>query len=112
MLTSWQSGLDGKVVQNVTHINGQFRLPNVSIGTGRPDRHDGRVTLPPPPAQRNRVVSFRFSDEELERIDRATEELKQHWKRDKVERADVVRAGLTLLFAELDRNPPNSTEGT
>jgi hypothetical protein len=49
------------------------------------------------------VISFRFSVEEREKLDRAVKLLAKHWGRSKVEKADVIRVALTMLLDELEK---------
>lgn len=65
-------------------------------------RHDCAVTIPDPPTQqRRRVVSLRFSDEELRVLEECRVRLAEYWNFDSVERSDVIRAALTMLLKEL-----------
>lgn len=46
-------------------------------------------------------MSIRLSDGEKERLERLQERLARYWKRERIERADVLRAALALLEDEL-----------
>ena len=67
---------------------------------------DARVAkLPTPPEpKRTEVISVRLSKEELVQLDRAKALLAKHWQRepDGVDRADVIRASVAMLAAELE----------
>lgn len=62
-----------------------------------------RIPDPPEPP-RPHMISIRLSDEEKANLDHTQELLAKHWKRDKIERADVLRAALTMLREELERS--------
>ena len=59
-----------------------------------------RIPAPPDPP-RPHTLSIRLSDEEKDELEETLRLLAGHWKRDKVERADVIRAGLKMLHDEL-----------
>jgi len=60
-----------------------------------------KIPAPPDPA-RPHTLSIRLSDEEKADLESMQAQLAKFWKRDKVERADVVRAALVMLKAELE----------
>jgi hypothetical protein len=60
-----------------------------------------KIPAPPQKAQR-KVISFRFSDDELAQLDRVRVLLAKRWKQDKVERSEAMRAALTMLLDELE----------
>lgn len=64
-------------------------------------RVPSKIPAPPDPP-RPHTLSIRLSDEEKEELERTQLLLARHWKRQKVERADVVRAGVRMLRAELE----------
>ena len=68
----------------------------------RQDADVAHIPAPPTTTQR-KVVSFRFSDEELAKLDRAQKLLAKHWKWKKVERSEAMRVALTMLVEELER---------
>lgn len=59
-----------------------------------------RIPAPPDPP-RPHTLSIRLSDEEKDELEATLRLLAAHWKRDKVERADAIRAGLKMLHDEL-----------
>lgn len=67
-------------------------------------RHSAGVSprLPDPPEPpRPKSVSIRLSEEEFAQLERIQVLLGKHWKR-KTEKAEAVRAALTMLLAELE----------
>lgn len=59
-----------------------------------------RIPAPPDPP-RPHTLSIRLSDEEKAQLEELQTALARYWKRDRIERADVVRAALELLQTEL-----------
>lgn len=59
-----------------------------------------RIPAPPDPP-RPHTLSIRLSDEEKAQLEALQASLARYWKRDRIERADVVRAALELLQTEL-----------
>lgn len=59
-----------------------------------------RIPAPPDPP-RPHTLSIRLSDEEKAQLEALQAALARYWKRDRIERADVVRAALELLQTEL-----------
>lgn len=49
------------------------------------------------------MLSVRLTEEEEKKVDRARDLLAWHWKRQSVKDADVVRAALDTLLAELEK---------
>lgn len=49
------------------------------------------------------MVSVRLSDDEKAKLELLQEQLAKHWKLGKVEKADVIRAALTMLATEMSR---------
>lgn len=49
------------------------------------------------------MISLRLSDAEKEKLDRACELYAQHWKRKRAGQAELLRAGLEMIFEELER---------
>lgn len=69
-------------------------------------RQDARVasSIPSPPKPtRSRVLSVRLTEDEEKKVDRARELLAWHWQREQVKDADVIRAALDTLLAELEK---------
>jgi hypothetical protein len=81
-------------------------LQNVSVSATRTDdrkmRHMSPKIPAPPDPPRPHTLSIRLSDEEKADLEATQMMLAKHWKRDRVERADVVRAALAMLKAELE----------
>ena len=88
--------------QNEARKNSQ----NVSVSATRTYDLNMRVMSPkipaPPDPPRPHTLSIRLSDEEKADLEATQVALAKFWKRDKVERADVVRAALAMLKAELE----------
>ena len=70
-------------------------------------RMSQRIPAPPDPP-RPHTLSIRLSDEEKDELEKTMILLAAHWKREKVERADVIRAGLKMLHDELKNVAPRS----
>lgn len=51
---------------------------------------------------RAHVVSLRFSDSEKETLDRACVLYAEHWKRKRIGHAELIRAAVEMIAAELE----------
>lgn len=103
-------GHDATVLQNVLRAQAQNaarkNVQKVSVSATRSYDLTMRVMSPkipaPPDPPRPHTLSIRLSDQERDDLESTQAALAKHWKRDKVERADVVRAALAMLRAELE----------
>jgi len=64
----------------------------------------------PPETEQRKVVSFRFSADEREKLERASKLLAKHWNRPKVEKAEVVRVAVAMLLEELEKQPAGTAK--
>lgn len=64
-------------------------------------RMSPKIPAPPDPP-RPHTLSIRLSDEEKDDLEATQAMLAKHWKREKIERADVIRAALAMLKTELE----------
>ena len=69
-----------------------------------------KIPAPPDPP-RPHTLSIRLSDEEKDDLEVTQTMLAKFWKREKVERADVVRAALAMLKAELEATEKGAVVG-
>ena len=60
-----------------------------------------RIPEPKEPP-RPHVVSLRFSDAEKAKLERACDLYAQHWKRDRVGQAELIRAAVEMILDELE----------
>ena len=58
------------------------------------------VKLQPPSEKRTNQISVRLSDVEIQRLDELVEALRKQWKRDDVDRLDVVRSAIEAAWDE------------
>ena len=61
-----------------------------------------RIPEPKDPP-RPHVISLRLSDAEKEKLDRACALYARHWKRKRAGQAELLRAGLEMIFGALER---------
>jgi hypothetical protein len=107
------------VLQNVLLVNIQNvqleKLRNVSISATRTNDRKMRQMSPkipaPPDPPRPHTLSIRLSDEEKDDLEATQAMLAKFWKREKVERADVLRAALAMLKAELETTEKGAAVG-
>lgn len=60
-----------------------------------------KIPAPPDPP-RPHTLSIRLSDDEKADLEATQAMLAKHWQRERIERADVIRAALAMLKAELE----------
>lgn len=58
------------------------------------------MKLQPPSEKRTNQLSVRLSDAEIQRLDELVAELRKQWKRDDVDRLDVVRSAIEAAWQE------------
>ena len=64
------------------------------------------VKLQPPTEKRTNQISVRLSDAELQRLDEVVAVLRKQWKRDDVDRLDVVRSAIDAAWDEVCGKKP------
>lgn len=59
------------------------------------------MKLQPPSEKRTNQISVRLSDAEIQRLDELVEALRKQWKRDDVDRLDVVRSAIEAAWQDV-----------
>lgn len=67
------------------------------------------VKLQPPLEKRTNQISVRLSDAEIQRLDELVEALRKQWKRDDIDRLDVVRSAIEAAWEEICGGAASST---
>lgn len=59
------------------------------------------MKLQPPSEKRTNQISVRLSDAEIQRLDELVVVLRKQWKRDDIDRLDVVRSAIEAAWQEV-----------